>query len=209
MAELSSDSQNPYASPATPTDDSETPDSPNTPDAPLVQPISFSGDLSLDDFIHAWKSIGRSRFPSYLRLPAKLAAALAAGLALVGGTLPFFIVGGLRVALLDAVFMLLTVFIVVICLSKTGYRRAWRDWCAKYGNQTIRISEDDFESVSEKEHTKIEWSAFKRSYVTNRLALLFFRHGKNRYQIFPRDCFRTKHDWECFIGLLDRKLPRC
>jgi hypothetical protein len=38
---------------------------------------------------------------------------------------------------------------------------------------------------------------------------VFFQNQPQRFHIFSRSGFQTQHDWECFIGLLDRKLPRC
>jgi hypothetical protein len=217
MDNTSYNSQNPYASPVIPAEakDASASDSLNTPDKPLVEPIHISGSLSLDDYYIAVR-LGRRRLNKLL-------------LVILGILFVLFVIviyfperfrGDIGEAVSLAVCLLFYVFLlaIVIYVFFTRSNQIWRKWLARQAymkgtkpfacTDTI-ISEDSHEVHMQGVDIKICWSIFKKFRYSDRVALIYFKGASSQFCIFARSKFRTQHDWECFLGLLDRKLPRC
>jgi hypothetical protein len=69
--------------------------------------------------------------------------------------------------------------------------------------------EDHYEVRQELMVSQIKWSVFNKFRYCDRLVVLFYDGNPFQFGIIPRSKFRSDHDWQCFIGLLDRKVPRC
>jgi hypothetical protein len=69
--------------------------------------------------------------------------------------------------------------------------------------------EDYYETRQEMMVAKVMWSMFCKFRYSDRLVVMYYDGNPLVFGIIPRSKYQNQHDWECFIGLLDRKMPRC
>jgi hypothetical protein len=209
MDDQSSDRQNPYASPAIPTNAGQAFAVPslNKPTEPLVQPIQTSGALSLEDFNFAIK-LARRKTMRYVW--AVLAVALLIGCAWEGYQI-FLDPKELSVVAVILVFVIVSFAFLFPVLHIFGRRtkKAFAEGKGPFAYIENSIFEDGYEFREELSTGKVRWDTFSKFRYSDRIVVLFYEVNPNMAQIFSRAKFKSAEDWECFIGLLDRKLPRC
>jgi hypothetical protein len=200
------DSQNPYASPAIPSNAERPSRSPNKPNEPLVQPIRISGALSLEDYFRGAR-VGK-------RLQRRISIGVfAVGLLLIWGIYYAEIVQGNFTPVVIASAILLAAWSLTIIVLQWLINLRFRKACASgkgiFSHAEAVITEENYEVHQEAGDSKFRWSAFSRYRSTNHVTVLFFEGSPFQFGVIPRSRFQTQHDWECFLGLLDRKMPRC
>jgi len=207
MDQLRPNSQNPYASPAIPREPERPPLSPsaNKPNEPLVEPIHASGAISLADFYYAVRLRRHwlARFRPFL---------LVVPLLVVGWVWAMMNAGNAPDALLFLWALPFFAILAVLLLRRLPNWRLRKMAIAGKGifaHTESDIYEDYCEIRQESATAKIMWSMYCKFRYSDRLVLLFYDGIPHQFGIIPRSKFRSQHDWECFIGLLDRKMPRC
>jgi hypothetical protein len=202
----SSESANPYASPAIPSEKQQPASSANSPDRPLVEPIRTSGALSLQDYFYGLR-LARQR---YWRLVFFFFLLL--GLLFIHYTLfKSITLENYQVWIFFYVMLALMVGIFPIIV---GWFSNWRVRERKKAGKGVFAAvesilyEDHYEVHQESMDARINWSMFCKFRYSDRLVVLFFDGNPRQFGIIPRSKFQSQHDWECFIGLLDRKMKR-
>jgi hypothetical protein len=204
----STGSQNPYASPAIPKE-SERPSLPpsaNKPNEPLAQPIRISGALTMEDYFRGGRLGKRWQKRFFISV-------CIIGLLVVWGIdYEEFLQGNyLTIAVITTILLAIwTLFYIgAQWLVHSRFRKACASGKGVFAPTEGIITEEDYEVHQEIGDAKYRWSAFSKFRSTDQVAVLFVEGSPFHFGIIPRGKFQTQHDWECFIGLLDRKLPRC
>jgi hypothetical protein len=213
MEAQSQKSQNPYASPIVRPiiERVSTPLSLNKPSEPLVQPIRISVSLSLQEYYSAVR-LARKPFRWFALLYFVV-------LLLLHVICVFYrdIINGEFGMVVLALFYI-SVFVLFFYWLRKWSLRARRDWHARKAHAAgtgifisyeMIIFEDHYEVITTVMEAKVQWSFFCMFRDSDRLVMLYHKEDPLQYSIIPRSKFQSQHDWECFIGLLDRKLPRC
>jgi hypothetical protein len=200
------ESENPYASPAIPTSAEPTSPSRNTPGQPLVEPIRIAGALSIDDYLYAIRLSRRKRRIFML-------FAIPLGIFMIDlGLYSDELANGKFSTFFTIFFLTLIGTVVLASILKWLIFLRIKKSCVigkgPFAQTKTVISEDSYVSEQELMAGNICWSAFRKFCHSDRLAVLFLDGSPNTIVIFPRKKFQTQHDWECFLGLLERKLPR-
>jgi hypothetical protein len=208
MVDPFANSQNPYASPGRSIEPAAAAaPSRNTPNMPLVEPIYLSGQLSLEEY-HRGVRLGRRGFR---RISAFVF--IGAPLVLVWLILPAIVQGNFNFAPFDAILVMYTIGVVLVVGLWFSFRRQVRRIRAAgkgaFAYTESTMYEDHYEVRQESIVSQIKWSLFNKFRYCDRLVVLFYDASPFQFGIIPRSKFRSDHDWQCFIGLLDRKMPRC
>lgn len=207
MDPSSPDSQNPYASPAAAADAEPASVSRNKPNEPLVEPIRTSGALSLADY-HYGVRLGKRWLR---RLDWAVFLLMPLGVVIWGFS------GELKQGHLGTAVALYFILLFLIWLLETTlhWLRNWRVRKIQAAGKGIfahveaAMYEDHYEVLQEQMAAKVMWSMFRKFRHSDRAVVLYYDANPFQFAILPRSKFKTQHDWECFIGLLDRKMPRC
>jgi hypothetical protein len=174
---------------------------------PLVKPIHISGSLSLEDYFYAMR-LYRRRIQHFALLFGIICIILVDVLFFYSEISE----GDFRGVIVTFFLSLVGFFVVVIILrSLVNWRikKACTIGKGPFAQTESIISEEGYESQQEVMVAKVLWSAFSKYRYSDRLVVLFQDGSPNSIAILPRNKFQTPEDWECFIDLLDRKMPRC
>jgi hypothetical protein len=201
--------QNPYASPGGPVEPSApAAASRNTPNMPLVEPLFLSGQLTLEDYycgIHLGRR-GLRQISAFVLIGVPL-------LALVWLMLPAIARGNFNFAAFDSLFVIVAIAAVYLVglrwILRSRLRRIQATGKGAFAFTESTMYEDHYEVRQESIVSQIKWSLFNKYRYCDRLVVLFYEGSPFQFGIIPRSKFRSDHDWQCFIGLLDRKMPRC
>jgi hypothetical protein len=209
MTDPFADAQNPYVSPRRSVEASASAaTSRNTPNMPLVEPIYLSGQLSLEDHDYGVR-LGRRG----LRRMSAFALIGVPILVLVWLLLPAIARGNVNVAAFDSMFVILAIavayFFGLRLILRSRLRRIQAAGIGAFAYTESTMYEDHYEVRQELMVSQIKWSVFNKFRYCDRLVVLFYDGNPFQFGIIPRSKFRSDHDWQCFIGLLDRKVPRC
>jgi hypothetical protein len=108
----------------------------------------------------------------------------------------------------------------LVCLALIGFplgrtvRVRWlneqncRKQVGVYGYTTGKANEHGFESRVEFISTTYQWEAFSGYRASQSVALTFSCAPAKHFVIFARTKFASEADWQRFLELLGRKLPR-
>jgi hypothetical protein len=198
----SANSPNPYASPGVTPNNSPSV-SRNNPKEPLTETIHGFGSVSRQDIKLTQKLVLQNWYYTSARL--------------AGGwiSLLIFILFISMYQKMPFVFFVATSFVMIApCLPfliAHVMRRAREanSQIGIFGFREFFILEDGYETRSECTYSKTKWTAFRGYRYSDQMVLLVFQNSYGQGISFPRSLFQTQHDWECFLGLLDRKLTRC
>lgn len=207
MENPASDSQNPYASPTTSPAGVPASTSPNTPTAPLLQPIHISGSLSLEDYLYGFK-LARRKLMRYIWVVCIVVFSI---LCIWEVNQVFFDVHEIGVIVVFVIFLITAIFALkaLFWIFNRRNKKLVARGKGPFANTDIFISEEGYEARSELASGKVSWAIFSQFRSSDRMVVLYYDGNPNLYLFFPRSKFQTPEDWECFIGLLDRKMPRC
>jgi hypothetical protein len=201
------DSQNPYASPAILAEAVQAASSLNKPNEPLVQPIRISGSLSLQDYFRGVR-LGRRRVHRFLLLLCLAVLILLWVTAYRDKSIERDIA---PIIVLTIVIPLvwLGVFVGVRWFTNLRVRKSHALGKGPFAPTEAFITEDGYEVHRETVNANTLWSAYCKYRHSDEVAVLFLDGNPNMFVLVPRNHFQTQHDWDCFLGLLERKLPRC
>jgi hypothetical protein len=201
--------ENPYASLMIPVEDrqSAASPSPNKPNEPLVEPIRTSGALSLADYYYGVR-LGRRRLRRFALL-----------IFFVAPLLYLFWALNPRITF-DNLGMVILIYLIAISLGGIGIliiqwlrngrvRKIYAAGKGVFAHTESVMYENHYETRQEVMVAKVMWSMFCKFRYSDRLVVMYYDGNPFVFGIIPRSKFQTQHDWECFIGLLDRKMPRC
>lgn len=134
-------------------------------------------------------------------------------LVLVWLMLPAIAQGNFNFASFESMFVILAIavvyFIVLRWVVRSRVRRIQATGKGAFAYTESTMYEDHYEVRQELIVSQIKWSVFSKFRYGGRLAVLFYDASPFHFGIIPRSKFRSDHDWQCFLGLLDRKMPRC
>jgi hypothetical protein len=174
---------------------------------PLVKPIHISGSLSLKDYFYGMR-LYRRRINRIALLSGIIGMLLFDGLIFYSEISE----GNFR-GVIFTFFLSLAGFFVVVTILRGLIHWRIKKACTigkgPFAQTESIISEEGYESQQEVMVAKVLWSAFSKYRYSDRLVVLFQDGSPNTIVILPRNKFQTPEDWECFIDLLDRKMPRC
>lgn len=202
MEQSSANSQNPYASPGIATNNSPFV-SHNNPNEPITETIHCFGSASRQDIKLAQKLV----FQNWYYTSARIAVSWI--------LLLIFILFYSMYQKMPFGFFVATNFVIIApCLPFLiahfiRHAREANSQKGVFGFQEFFILEDGYEIRSECTYSKTKWTAFRGYRYSHQVVLAVFQNSFGQGITFPRSLFQTEHDWECFIGLLDRKLTRC
>jgi hypothetical protein len=174
---------------------------------PLVKPIHISGSLSLEDYFYGMR-LYRRRIQRFGLLFGIISILLVDVLFFYSEISE----GNLSGVIFTFILSLVGFFVVVIILRglvNWRIKKACKIGKGPFAQTESIISEEGYESQQEVMVAKVLWSAFSKYRYSDRLVVLFQDGSPNSIAILPRNKFQTPEDWECFIDLLDRKMPRC
>jgi hypothetical protein len=177
----------------------------NKPNEPLVQPIHISGSLALNDCLAAIKLLRGGH--DYLFL-------LIFSISIISiefGILRYILTKHqLKLTMITSLAAFLIFVAVLRGIKFRSLKKAFIKCEGLFASTENIISEDSYITQQESMENNIPWSVFKYYRITDRVALLVqpMTLKKISFTIVPRSKFKSPEDWKCFIGLLDRKLPR-
>jgi hypothetical protein len=208
MDDPSQNSQNPYASPPILAEvvNPSCSASRNKPNEPLVEPIRTSGALSLQDYFRGAR-LGRRRVHRFLILFCLVVLLFFWGISyrdILAGKLGAII--ALSVVIPG---IWLGTFFIAQWFVNLRVRKAHAAGKGVFAQIEGVMYEDYYETRQEMMVAKVMWSMFCKFRYSDRLVVMYYDGNPFVFGIIPRSKFQNQHDWECFIGLLDRKMPRC
>jgi hypothetical protein len=209
MDDPSQNSQNPYASPPiqAETVNPSSSASRNKPNEPLVEPIRTSGALSLTDYYYGVR-LGRRRLRRFALLIFFVAPLLYLFWAL-NPNFAFDKLGMVILIYLSAISFGGCGIIIIQWLRNGQIRKIHAAGKGVFAHTESVMYEDYYETRQEVMVAKVMWSMFCKFRYSDRLVVMYYDGNPFVFGIIPRSKFQNRHDWECFIGLLDRKMPRC
>jgi hypothetical protein len=200
-----SDSENPYASPAIPQENRQASDSPNRPDAPLVRPIRISGVISGEDYKAGLKLGMQNAIPRYLVLIFLYLSLILWGLCAYALVRDIDLV--LKLAFVTVAFYFIFIVSYKWLIGRQD-RHTRNIHKGPFEYEEATITEDGFEAQSQFGQSKNAWQSFGKFEHNDCVAVLHFNGYPRLFRLFPRSKFQTPEDWECFLGLLKRKLGK-
>jgi hypothetical protein len=184
----------------------------NRPGEPLVEPLVAAGAITQDDLSLVGKMLARSEPRNERRQASAVFVVLILSVFAVWGCWLFYVfqdsmhVASLVFAASIVIFLLIITFIVHNSVRRTKRNRERQEDIST--EMAALIQEDGYLYYSQQAFLECKWRAF-RHYEQSEQVVLLHGHERPYFSVFLRHTFLNDADWECFLGLLDRKLPRC
>lgn len=171
--------------------------------------IRIGGTLSPKDLFAASKLAHRGR-PSDAIVVAAVFSALSLGLGVTSAVTRQS--GWLAIA---AICLVLAIGVGLEAFrSARRVKRCWRQQRGIFRPQRVEITEEGIRQQTDESSAAYRWNAFSKYAASQRVVILHFdppealMHSMHDHLIVPRAFFPAHADWDVFVRLVERKLPK-